>query len=119
MKQKERRTMKELPLSERPYEKVLENGSASLSDAELLAVILRSGARGVPAKELAELFLRYRAKMYMPFHMDVIYRRWGKERTEAYFREVGEWVEKLAPGRTFLFPDAWRWYRVGMCAEEE
>lgn len=53
MKQKERRTMKELPLSERPYEKVLENGSASLSDAELLAVILRSGARGVPAKELA------------------------------------------------------------------
>ena len=54
MKQKERRTMKELPLSERPYEKVLENGSASLSDAELLAVILRSGARGVPAKELAE-----------------------------------------------------------------
>ena len=54
MKQKERRTMKELPLSERPYEKVLENGSASLSDAELLAVILRSGARGVPAKELAK-----------------------------------------------------------------
>ena len=53
MKQKERRTMKELPLSERPYEKVLENGSASLSDAELLAVILRSVARGVPAKELA------------------------------------------------------------------
>ena len=46
--------MKELPLSERPHEKVLENGSASLSDAELLAVILRSGARGVPAKELAE-----------------------------------------------------------------
>ncbi len=73
----------------------------------------------IPAKELAELFLRYRAKMYMPFHMDVIYRRWGKERTEAYFREVGEWVEKLAPGRTFLFPEAWRWYRVGMCAEEE
>ena len=49
MKQKQKRTMKELPLWERPYEKVLECGSASLSDAELLAVILRSGTRELSA----------------------------------------------------------------------
>ena len=36
-------TLKELPVSERPYEKCEKNGTAMLSDAELLAVILRSG----------------------------------------------------------------------------
>ena len=34
-------TLKELPVSERPYEKCEKNGTAMLSDAELLAVILR------------------------------------------------------------------------------
>ena len=38
-------TLKELPVSERPYEKCEKNGTAMLSDAELLAVILRSGTR--------------------------------------------------------------------------
>ena len=33
-------TLKELPVSERPYEKCEKNGTAMLSDAELLAVIL-------------------------------------------------------------------------------
>lgn len=38
----------------RPYEKCLAFGAASLTDAELLAVILRSGRRGHNAVELAE-----------------------------------------------------------------
>ncbi len=49
--------MKNLPVSEQPYEKVLESGVSSLSDGELLAVILRSGSRGVPARALAEQIL--------------------------------------------------------------
>ena len=44
---KEEITMKTLPASEQPYEKVLEYGAASLSDAELLSVILRSGSKAV------------------------------------------------------------------------
>ena len=36
-------TLKELPVSERPYEKCEKNGTAMLSDAELLAVILSTG----------------------------------------------------------------------------
>lgn len=36
-------TMKELPTSERPYEKFYLNGVKSLSDAELLAIILKNG----------------------------------------------------------------------------
>lgn len=54
---KEETTMKTLPASEQPYEKVLEYGAASLSDAELLSVILRSGSKGMPARALAEKVL--------------------------------------------------------------
>ena len=46
-------TMKEMPVSERPYEKCIQYGTASLSDAELLAVIIRTGGRGERATELA------------------------------------------------------------------
>lgn len=46
-------TVKELPESERPYEKFVRSGAASLSDAELLAVIIRTGTRKERATELA------------------------------------------------------------------
>ncbi len=41
------------PKGERPREKLLERGAHALSDAELLAVLLGSGARGQSAVELA------------------------------------------------------------------
>ena len=47
------RTMKERPVTERPYEKCLAYGPESLSDGELLAVLLRSGTRDCSALELA------------------------------------------------------------------
>lgn len=40
-----------------PYEKFLRFGAASLSEAELLAIILRTGTRNCPALELAEKIL--------------------------------------------------------------
>ena len=52
-------TMKELPESQRPYEKCLREGEGTLSDGELLAVILRSGTRGVTSLELANEILNY------------------------------------------------------------
>ena len=57
MEKKCGKTMKGLPVSERPYEKVLEKGPASLSDAELLSVILRSGTKNIPVREMAEEIL--------------------------------------------------------------
>lgn len=45
-------TMRELPESERPYEKCAANGAAALSDGELLAVILRTGCHGQRVTEL-------------------------------------------------------------------
>ena len=51
--EKQFKKMKERPLSERPYEKCLESGPESLSDGELLAVLLRSGTRDCSSLELA------------------------------------------------------------------
>lgn len=45
------------PVSERPREKLLQHGSAALSDAELLAIFLRTGVRGCSAVELARRLL--------------------------------------------------------------
>src|SRR3954471_11718017 len=45
------------PLAERPRERLLAAGPASLSDAELLAVLLRTGIPGKSAVELARELL--------------------------------------------------------------
>ncbi len=50
---KEYFTMKDLPRSERPYEKCLEYGPEKLSDAELLAVMIRTGTKKKRSVELA------------------------------------------------------------------
>jgi DNA repair protein RadC len=48
------------PEGERPREKLLERGAASLSDAELLAIFLRTGVAGKSAVDLArELLTRF------------------------------------------------------------
>lgn len=46
-------TMKELPKSEQPYEKFLKVGEENLSDAELLAILIRSGTQGMSAISVA------------------------------------------------------------------
>ena len=50
---KENFTMKELPDSEKPYEKCERDGAKSLSNAELLAVILKSGTKDKTSLALA------------------------------------------------------------------
>jgi DNA repair protein RadC len=49
------------PLAERPRERLLAKGAQALSDAELLAVVLRTGVRGKSAVELGrELLARFK-----------------------------------------------------------
>ncbi len=50
-------TMKEMPIQERPDEKCLRLGAAALSDAELIGVILRTGAAGEKSTDLAARIL--------------------------------------------------------------
>lgn len=45
------------PLQERPRERLLAQGPASLADAELLAILLRTGAKGKSAVDLARELL--------------------------------------------------------------
>ena len=48
----------EWPEDDRPREKLLAKGPGSLSDAELLAIFLRTGTRGKSAVDLARVLLR-------------------------------------------------------------
>lgn len=45
--------IKEIPISERPREKLIKKGASSLSSSELLAIILGEGVKNVNANELA------------------------------------------------------------------
>ncbi len=49
--------IKDWPAGERPREKLLQRGAAALSDAELLAIFLRTGCRGRSAVDLARELL--------------------------------------------------------------
>ena len=48
------RTMRELPEKERPREKMLRLGARGLSDAELLAILLRTGTVEESALSIAQ-----------------------------------------------------------------
>jgi DNA repair protein RadC len=50
-------SIKELPRASRPREKLLAQGARALADVELLALLLRTGARGVGVLQLAERML--------------------------------------------------------------
>jgi len=50
--------IKDIPKIERPREKLLEYGAESLTDTELLAILLRTGTKGKSAIEMAEEILR-------------------------------------------------------------
>lgn len=51
-------SIRDWPAAERPREKLLEMGSASLSDAELLAIFIRTGVSGKSAVDLARHLLK-------------------------------------------------------------
>lgn len=54
--------IKNLPEDQRPYEKCFYQGEDTLSDSELLAVILRSGTREQNSLSLAQTVLQYMEK---------------------------------------------------------
>ena len=50
--------IKELPINERPRERLINKGVTSLSDEELLSIVLKTGTKDVSAKLLASQILR-------------------------------------------------------------
>jgi DNA repair protein RadC len=51
-------SIKSLPIESRPREKLLLKGAEALSDAELLAIFLRTGIKGINAVTLADTLIR-------------------------------------------------------------
>ncbi|MDD5949469.1 MAG: DNA repair protein RadC [Lachnospiraceae bacterium] len=56
-KQRDLFTMRELPDTERPYERCIQYGAAALTDAQLLAVLLKTGTKEESALHLAQRVL--------------------------------------------------------------
>jgi DNA repair protein RadC len=54
----EKLTLRELPADERPREKLIHQGEHSLSDAELLAIVMGSGTKRESALQLAQRILK-------------------------------------------------------------
>ncbi|VAW76663.1 UPF0758 family protein [hydrothermal vent metagenome] len=50
--------LKQLPRQERPREKLLGQGAASLTDSELVAIFLRTGVKGIDVIQLARQLLK-------------------------------------------------------------
>lgn len=59
----EKLAMNDLPLADRPYEKLSMQGSASLTEAELLAIIICSGYQDISALDLARKIISSHAKL--------------------------------------------------------
>lgn len=55
-------TLKDLPASERPRERLLQVGAEALSDAELLAILLRTGTPRATAVQVAQRLLKLGAE---------------------------------------------------------
>lgn len=49
--------IKEIPINDRPMERLIRYGVETLSDEELIAIILKTGTKGNSAKELSSLLL--------------------------------------------------------------
>jgi DNA repair protein RadC len=49
--------VREVPVEERPRERLLTNGSSALTDTELLALLLRTGSRGTSVVDMARRLL--------------------------------------------------------------
>lgn len=65
MKENRRYTVKELPLDDRPREKLLMRGAQNLSDAELVAILLRTGKKGNSVIEIARELIQTEGNLAM------------------------------------------------------
>src|ERR687895_2489084 len=67
-----RLTIKEMPADERPREKLRLRGASSLSNGELLAILLNTGLPGEPVTEVAQRLLRDHGGLPGLMRLDVV-----------------------------------------------
>ncbi|MEJ2604403.1 MAG: DNA repair protein RadC [Gammaproteobacteria bacterium] len=104
--------IRDWPREERPREKLLGRGPDSLTDGELLAVLLGGGAPGMDAVEFARRLLARHGSLRALFHAEdaalAAVRGLGAART-ARLKATAElarryFAEKVRPGRTISGP---------------
>ncbi len=85
-------TVKELPKSERPREKLEENGVSTLTDVELVSIILRTGTSGKNVKELSsEILNSYNLKSLSERSLEELKEFEGVSKVKAgHLKAVGE-----------------------------
>ena len=64
-------SIRDWPDQERPREKLLERGADALSDAELLAIFLRTGTRGQSAVDMARDLIKQYGDLRHLFDADL------------------------------------------------
>ncbi len=112
------RTIKDWPAEERPREKLLEKGSAILTDAELLAIFLRTGIAGKTAVDLAKDLLTEFGSLQALLEADQTQFCQGKGLGSAKYAQLQavlemakrHYVEILQRGNVLTSPEATRAY---------
>ena len=91
--------IKDLPKHKRPREKLLERGAESLSDAELLAILIRTGRAGKSALDIAkETLKKYPLSKLLELNQDELTSIKGLESTKAITVKAALELGKRAVG---------------------
>lgn len=91
--------IKDLPKHKRPREKLLERGAESLSDAELLAILIRTGRAGKSALDIAkETLKKYPLSKLLEISQDELTGIKGLESTKAITVKAALELGKRATG---------------------
>lgn len=118
--------IKHWPENERPREKLLHRGAGALSDAELLAILLRVGTQGMSAVDLARYLLQEFGSLNRLFSTPVAELTMHKGMGEAAYcqfavvREIGRRLlaEEMRATPAFTSPEAVADYLVLQLAHE-
>ena len=111
-------TIKDWPADERPREKLLLRGAQALSDAELLAIFLRTGTRGKTAVDLARELLHEFGSLRALFEANEAHFCQANGLGQAKYVQLQAVLEmssrylkeRLQKGDTLSDPDAVRFY---------
>ncbi len=93
-------TIKDWPYQDRPREKLLEKGAKALSDAELLAIFLRTGVKGSSALDLAKSLLLQFGSLRALLNADLNVFSQGKGLGDAKYAQLQASIEM---SKRFLF----------------
>ena len=104
--------VKDLPIEERPREKLLAAGPSFLSNTELLAILLRTGTRQDSVLRLAEENRRLRADLDERDEESFTEYAYPLEEITCACEQAGLRVEQVVDGESFgpLRPDSARYF---------